>query len=154
MYKLPLLLATGAVIVFIVATARAGAPRSETFGLRAALNARQEVPRQAMKVAAANGSFVGTLTQTGSRRTITWKLVFSHLSGAARQAHIHYGKAGKAGPIAVTLCGPCKSGMHAMVRVPAKLVRAIEAGRTYVNVHTKNNPNGEIRGQIKAVKGY
>ncbi|WP_084757274.1 CHRD domain-containing protein [Micromonospora cremea] len=31
-----------------------------------------------------------------------------------------------------------------------ELVDAIEAGVTYVNVHTKKYPNGEIRGQIKS----
>ncbi|HEY7080854.1 MAG TPA: CHRD domain-containing protein [Nitrososphaeraceae archaeon] len=32
------------------------------------------------------------------------------------------------------------------------LVKAVERGETYVNVHTEKNPNGEIRGQISAVK--
>lgn len=32
------------------------------------------------------------------------------------------------------------------------LIKAIERGETYVNVHTEENPNGEIRGQISAVK--
>ena len=31
-----------------------------------------------------------------------------------------------------------------------EIAKAIEAGKTYVNVHTRKNPNGEIRGQIKA----
>jgi hypothetical protein len=29
------------------------------------------------------------------------------------------------------------------------LTQSIEVGETYVNVHTEENPNGEIRGQIK-----
>ena len=32
------------------------------------------------------------------------------------------------------------------------LIKAMERGETYVNVHTEENPNGEIRGQISAVK--
>jgi len=32
------------------------------------------------------------------------------------------------------------------------LIKALEIGETYVNVHTEKNPNGEIRGQISAVK--
>jgi len=31
-------------------------------------------------------------------------------------------------------------------------IKAIEIGETYVNVQTEKNPNGEIRGQISAVK--
>ena len=30
-----------------------------------------------------------------------------------------------------------------------ELAREMEAGNTYVNVHTENHPNGQIRGQIK-----
>jgi CHRD domain-containing protein len=31
-------------------------------------------------------------------------------------------------------------------------IKALEIGETYVNVQTEKNPNGEIRGQISAVK--
>ena len=32
------------------------------------------------------------------------------------------------------------------------IIRALERGEAYVNVHTEKNPNGEIRGQISTVK--
>jgi CHRD domain len=32
------------------------------------------------------------------------------------------------------------------------LIKAVERGETYVNVHTEKNPKGEIRGQISTVK--
>jgi len=35
--------------------------------------------------------------------------------------------------------------------VSGATLAALEAGRTYVNVHTKRNPGGEIRGQLPAV---
>jgi len=35
--------------------------------------------------------------------------------------------------------------------VPAPVIAALEAGRAYVNVHTKRNPGGEIRGQLPAL---
>ena len=63
-------------------------------------------------------------------------------------AHIHTGRVGVAGPVAVPLCGPCASGAHGTVRLDAKTKAAVLGGRTYVNVHTPRNAAGEIRGQI------
>jgi len=137
----------------IVASLSVGASRSETFGLKAALDARQEVPRQAVKVPAARGTFSGTLTARGSTAKIAWRLIFTHLSGRALQAHIHRGKLGKAGPISVTLCAPCRSGLRGTVKVTPRVVRAIKSGAAYLNVHTRKNPNGEIRGQIRLIQG-
>ena len=58
---------------------------------------------------------------------------------------------GRAGPVAVALCGPCRSGVRKTVTLQPSVVAALEAGRAYVNVHTARNPAGEIRGQIAAV---
>ena len=82
---------------------------------------------------------------------IAWRLTFRKLTGRAIAAHIHSGARGKAGPVIVPLCAPCKSGAHGRVTVNASVLTALEAGRTYVNVHTPKNPNGEIRGQLAAV---
>jgi hypothetical protein len=80
-------------------------------------------------------------------------------------AHIHSAKTGENGEVVVTLfngstTGPIsgnlangtikKSNLEGLMQDSAvsDLVKAMERGETYVNVHTEANPNGEIRGQI------
>jgi hypothetical protein len=120
-------------------------PTAKPVHLRASLNARQEVPKQAVKAPAATGSFSGTLTG----RRLTWSLMYRRLTGPAKAAHIHLGRPGKAGPVAVPLCGPCRSGARGSATLTAVQVKAVLGGGTYVNVHTAKNPNGEIRGSLR-----
>ena len=83
-------------------------------------------------------------------------------------AHIHNGKQGENGPILVTLFkaetpssepinGNLASGniTNANLEGPMAgktvmdLTKSMELGETYVNVHSEEHPNGEIRGQIQ-----
>jgi CHRD domain len=124
-------------------------------GVRASVNATltagQETPKPKGNVRRARGTFTATLTKSGTTGTITWRLTFSRLTGRALAAHIHRGARGKAGPVVVPLCGPCRSGARGTTTLQASVLNALEAGRTYVNVHTRRNPAGEIRGQLPAV---
>ena len=113
--------------------------------LHATLGAAKEVPKPAGKLAGAGGTFTATITGTGK---VTWKLTFKGLSGKAMAAHIHIGKEGKAGPVVLPLCGPCKSGQTGSGSVTKAQAKVIEAGGAYVNVHTAKNAGGEVRGQI------
>jgi hypothetical protein len=90
----------------------------------------------------------GTFTGDISNGKITFTLKFSGLTGPATAAHIHMGAKGVAGPVIVPLCGPCKSTVKATMPVTAAALKAILAGKAYVNVHTAKFPNGEIRGQL------
>jgi hypothetical protein len=90
----------------------------------------------------------GTFTGDISGHKLKFTLKFSGLTGAASAAHIHLGPKGKAGPVIVPLCGPCKSPATGTVTLKAAVVKQIEAGKTYVNVHTAKFPAGEIRGQL------
>ena len=80
-------------------------------------------------------------------------------------AHIHLAEAGKNGPVVLTLFqgGPTEqvNGTVGEANVTASnlegpmkgkdvtdLVTAMKNGTTYVNVHTTDFPNGEIRGQL------
>ena len=118
-------------------------------GLTAALRAGKEVPKPTGVRAGAAGTFRAGLTRQGTRGTLTWRLTFRNLTGRASAAHIHLAKAGVAGPVAVPLCGPCRSGVRGTAKLKARTVTALLGGRAYVNVHTAKNPAGEIRGQIR-----
>ena len=82
----------------------------------------------------------------------TWTLTFTHLSGAATAAHIHLGPRGTAGAVLVPLCAPCSSPATSTATLTQSQIDNVKAGKTYVNVHTTKNPNGEIRGQITNAK--
>jgi hypothetical protein len=120
-------------------------------GVKTTLRAAQERPKPKGKLAKAKGTFTATVTRTGTSGVITWRLTFSKLSGRAIAAHIHSGARGKAGPVIVPLCAPCRNGARGRATVSESVLNALESGRTYVNVHTPKNPAGEIRGQLAAV---
>lgn len=127
------------------------AAAGSTHKVSASLNARQEIPKQVVKAPNATGSFSGTVVEKARAATLKWKLRYSGLTGSATAAHIHLGARGVAGNVIVSLCaGNCHSGMTGTATISHRIVNQIEAGKTYVNVHTAKNPNGEIRGQVKA----
>ena len=134
--------ATALAATLVLAGVGLGAGSAGAIKLTAKLNNAQEVPKP--NASGGSGRFTGTLTG----RSLTWKLTFIKLSGPGQAAHIHLGKRGKAGPVAVSLCGPCRSGVHGKTRVAANVAKALKTGGAYVNVHTAKNQGGEIRGQI------
>lgn len=134
----------------IGAAGRDGNDAAYAVRLTAALDARQEVPRPKGTRAEARGSFVATNERQGASGRVTWRLTFRDLSGKATAAHVHVGKRGRPGPVALALCGPCRSGARGSTKAGGGTVQALLTGGAYVNVHTARNPAGEIRGQIRA----
>jgi hypothetical protein len=145
MKKLLPFLVVAHVAALAVVGATGAAPAKMT-ALKATLNVGQEVPKP-IGTAGATGMFTATLSDNG---TLKWMMTFRKLTGPAGAAHIHLGKPGKAGPVAVALCGPCTSGKGGTVKVPRKYWAAVGSDGAYVNVHTAKNAGGEIRGQLKA----
>lgn len=145
-------------VVAVLALAFAGfalaASQGDSYAVAAKLKAGSEVPKPSGVSSGATGKFTGTVVELANDKAkITWKLTFSQLSGQAIAAHIHIGKVGKAGPVALALCGPCHSGQKGKGTLTHAQVAKIEAGSAYVNVHTQKNPGGEIRGQVNVTKG-
>jgi hypothetical protein len=143
--------------VFAIALTLTGltlaAGQADTYKLTATLKASSEIPKPMGVRPGATGTFTGTAVELASDKArLTWRLTFSKLTGRADAAHIHIGKQGKAGNVMVALCGPCSSGKRGSATITHAQLNTIRAGRAYVNVHTKKNPPGEIRGQLKTTK--
>lgn len=119
-----------------------------TYKISATLGPKAEVPAP-KATAGAKGTFSGTYKENAKGAVLTFTLTFSGLSGAATAAHIHMAKPGVAGNVIVPLCAPCKSPMTGKTTISKSTITALEAGTTYVNVHTVKNAAGEIRGQVK-----
>ena len=134
------------VVVAVGTTAAVALGMTHKTTWTAALSSGQETPKQAMKNTAAHGLFKGTLV--GSK--LTFRLTFAKLTGPATAAHIHKGGMHVSGPVVVPLCGPCKSPATGTVTISKALMTAFKKHDLYVNVHTTDNPNGEIRGQLAA----
>jgi hypothetical protein len=133
------------VIAALTLTAVAtGSTHAKSMKFSAALNVGQERPHPSGTKVGAAGHFTATVTGT----TIKWTLTFSHLTGAASAAHIHLGKKGVPGAVAIALCGPCTSPASGTGTITSAQFSSMKSGGTYVNVHTGKNPNGEFRGQI------
>ncbi|MHB8469739.1 MAG: CHRD domain-containing protein [Gaiellaceae bacterium] len=143
MKKLVSLFAAAAIAALALAALSAAGTRG-VMGVSAKLTAAEEVPKQAVKDTKATGSFAGRL----SGSTLTWRLTFSGLTGAATAAHIHVGGMGKAGNVVIALCGPCKSGVKGTAKLTKAVAKDLTKHLLYVNVHTAKNPAGEIRGQL------
>jgi len=136
---------------------------------RTTLSGNEEVPPKGTQ---ATGSAI--FTTTTDEKSMSYRIRVINIDKVTT-AHIHSGKIGQNGPVVVTLfqskattppltTGPVKNGIlsqgtitSANLEGPLKgkqisdLVKLINDGNAYVNVHTKQNPKGEIRGQISSV---
>jgi len=141
---------TGLLIALVVAALAAGGTSAKPTVKKftATLNVGQETGVVKSTKRGASGSFSATLSGT----TLTYKLTFTHLSGPATAAHIH-GPAARhvSAGVLGAICGPCTSPVSGTATLTSSEISLMESGKTYVNVHTAKNPNGEIRGQVTAV---
>lgn len=125
--------------------AAATAITSPIITLAATLTGGQEVP-----AVTTTASGTGTLTLDVSAKTISGSVTTTGIAGVA--THIHDGDIGVSGPVVVPLAETTAgSGVWTVVAgttVTDAQIARLQAGGYYFNVHTVENPNGEIRGQI------
>lgn len=100
-----------------------------------------------------NGRGTATMRLNTANRHLSWVVRYSGLSGPVAAAHIH-GPAGPGenAPVMLPFAGNLKSPIEGSATLSATEMSALEAGKTYVNIHTAKNPAGEIRGQLERKK--
>lgn len=132
----------GAALIFAFSSFGLFSSSAIAADIKVTLSGDQEVP--AVKSA---GSGTG-LVLIGTDKTISGSVTSTGIDGTA--AHIHEAAPGKNGSVIIPLT---KDGNTYAVPAGAKLTdtqfASYMAGNLYVNVHTKANPDGEIRGQLK-----
>jgi hypothetical protein len=118
---------------------------ADTVALKANLQPSSEVPPRVSK-----GHGVLEASFDTDTKVLTWTATYADLSGAPTMAHFH---------------GPAPVGQNAKVQIPVdkkslanpmkgqasltdSQVTDLMAGQWYFNIHTQENPTGEIRGQV------
>jgi len=88
--------------------------------------------------------------------TLTYTITVQNLSGPPIVGHLHSGQPHVAGPIVVGLpvipSGATGTASGSVV-LPNSGVLDLFNENLYVNLHTALNPSGEVRGQLRPVKG-
>jgi Ca2+-binding RTX toxin-like protein len=117
----------------------------QTFSRTFQLQERQEVPR------VANTDATGKVTATLDGMELSIEGTFKDLTSAPVAAHVHFAAKGFAGGVveALTVKGNPNSGTltGSVTLTPAQLA-AVLSNNYYINLHTEDNPGGELRGQI------
>src|SRR5580692_6396253 len=98
------------------------------------------------------GSGSADLTYDPGTKVVTWNITFSGLSSDATMAHFHGpAAAGANAGVAVWLSqkgAAVTSPITGQATLTPAQAQEFTSGQLYINVHTKTNPNGEIRGQV------
>ncbi len=97
------------------------------------------------------GKGTAALTWDPNTRVVTWRITYSDLSGPATMAHFHDGASGKNGPVTIWLVEkgkPVGNPIVGKATLNPSDAEKFEAGDWYINLHTKDHPDGEIRGQV------
>jgi hypothetical protein len=117
--------------------------------LKAKLSGGNEVPAV---VSPGSGTFKANIDQ--KTRVLKWTLSYSGLSGPITAAHFHGPALAKENAgVAVPITGNLAvSPIEQAITLSVAQMDELMAGKWYVNLHTEENPKGEIRGQVTVQK--
>ena len=138
-------------LLFVGATALASctspSSSSNVVSLGATMNAASEVPPNA-----STGTGNADLKLDKATKTLSWTISYSGLTGDAGAAHFHGPAAAgaNAAPVIVIATGGVPNPAVGSKVLTDDQITDLLAGKWYVNIHTKANAGGEIRGQVVA----
>lgn len=137
----PLVLASFAVLF-------AGAASAATTKFHAALSPASEVPPTK-----STGSGEANASLDTTTHVLTYDVTFSGFTSAATAAHFHGpAEAGKNAGVLVPLATNPTSPIRGTATLTPEQEQQLTSGTWYVNLHTKDDPSGAIRGQLVAAK--
>jgi len=112
--------------------------------MKATLDGKSEVPPNASA-----GTGTADIDYDAATKKLSWKLIYSGLSGPATAAHFHGpAEPGKNAGVGVAIPNATASPVEGSATLTDAQAADLVAGMYYVNVHTAANPGGEIRGQV------
>jgi hypothetical protein len=164
-----IILTTAAATLLLLAVATAGLITTifaqQSFKFTAKLSGSNEVPPV---TTAGSGIAIFHVLPVGHQEVLNYELDLKNIRGVTG-AHIHIGKQGENGPVVAGLFNPSMSGpptgaINGLLSAGTltsseltgpltgktidSLLIIIRGGGAYVNVHTTQDQNGEVRGQI------
>lgn len=166
--KVSTILAAGVVVLLVASAAYGGPGRAfSDADFKAELSGDEEVPPVETDTTG-EAKFIVDETDDGTQIDFELEVADATDILAAAGAHIHCAPEGENGPIVAFLAGQVPGGFDGDFEVKATLtddnvdgeagcgdtidalLAEMEAGNTYVNVHSAANPGGEVRGQIES----
>lgn len=142
---------TAMILAGLGCLAWAGLAQAAPESFKVALSGAQQVPAVETK-----GSGTADITYDPATRVVTWSITCSGLSSPVTMAHFHGpAAAGKNGPVEVWLTKKgeaVESPIKGEATLSPEQAQQFAAGEIYINVHTKDHPAGEIRGQVMPPK--
>jgi Cu/Zn superoxide dismutase len=122
----------------------AGTASAATVKFHTTLTAAAEVPPTK-----STGSGEATVSLDTATHEITYDVTFKGFSSDVMAAHIHGpAEPGKNAGVVVPFPKSPTSPIHGTAMLTAEQEQQLVAGMDYVNIHSKNNPSGAIRGQL------
>ncbi len=144
------------VLVAVMSICAAPQIKASTVTFSVIMSGAQDVPPTGSP-----GTGTATVMIDDVADTVWVDLSYSGLVAPVTNAHIHccVGPAGNASPVipfvpaGFVLGGTSGTFMHTFTGVAPDIIAGLEAGMGYINIHSSEFPNGEIRGNLTPEPG-